>query len=386
MLTVSKSQQLLKTAGVLTGAGIGGAAGFGLAGLAALLSKHRAERIAASTDMSVFTNRALNETVNHAITGGLAGAGLGGVAGAVSSRRQKDKEKTAHTAKLAFDTAIQHDGTDPQDPSIAMSWDDVQGYPHGDNLIDLATKRQLIMQLMGIPNTASQPQHFAEDMAAPVKAAAVKLNPVNRVASKPRARSNFQTPPAIGQPKTGPLVPPATQDAGKMIMRSAPSVPNPIVPPAQSGVAMPTQKTAGSYVTAVAPRYTSGGKKGKKAMPQPHARQLKKAAAMTPVEFGQLMAGHEKRADELTLPIAAGALAASTGIGAGVGYGMHGLARLLGPKGAPDEEIRKNRNQLLISGAGSGAGVALGSLLREYLRSRGHDSQRSATASNMAAP
>lgn len=93
--------------------------------------------------------------------------------------------------------------------------------------------------------------------------------------SKPR--DNFQHPPQVGQSKLPTPVPPATADA-KMVMRAAPSVPNPIVPPSQSGDPMPTQKVAAATLK-IAPRYSAGAKKGKKVMPQPHARQTKMAFA-----------------------------------------------------------------------------------------------------------
>lgn len=154
------------------------------------------------------------------------------------------------------------------------------------------------------------------------KVAYVKLSPATRAASKPKPV--FQTPPHIGQPKTGPIVPPATQDATKMVMRSAPSVPNPIVPPTQSGSPMlSAQKLAGACtVPASANRYTSSAKKGKKPMPQPYARRLKRASGpMTAVAFGAGMAdGIEKRS-----------FGTMTGAGVGglAGAGIAGLLTLL---------------------------------------------------------
>lgn len=135
-------------------------------------------------------------------------------------------------------------------------------------------------------------------------------------------RNNFQHPPRIGQRKPGPITPPATADA-KMVMRSAPSVPNPIVPPSQSSDPLPTQKVA---AIKLAPRYSAGAKKGKKVMPQPHARQTKTAAA-----FGASMAnGIEKKAlGGIGTLIGAGAGAYSApagskaeGLGRGVGKGL----------------------------------------------------------------
>lgn len=184
--------------------------------------------------------------------------------------------------------AIRHDGTGEDDPSVAMSWDDVMSNDISNHIPDPIARRNFIAALMGLPVDQPQAQPLpAQEMA---KAAYVKLNPATREASKPK--SPFQTPPHIGQPKAGPIVPPATQDAGKMVMRSAPTVPNPIVPPAQSGDPMPTQKVAGACtVPASMNRYTSAGKKGKKTMPQPHARRLKQAAGpMTPSRFGAAMA------------------------------------------------------------------------------------------------
>lgn len=115
------------------------------------------------------------------------------------------------------------------------------------------------------------------------KAAYVKLNPSSRVASRSTTKP-FQVPPSIGQSKAGPVVPPATADA-KMVMRAAPSVPNPIVPSSQSGTPMTATKTSVAK-TPLAPRYTASAKKGKKVMPQPYARQCKSAA-----DIGQMMAG-----------------------------------------------------------------------------------------------
>ncbi len=146
------------------------------------------------------------------------------------------------------------------------------------------------------------PQNFGSKLAF------VQLSPATRTASKPK--DPFQHPPAIGQSKLPPPVPPATADA-KMVMRAAPSVPNPIVPPAQSGKPFPTNKIASAIrlgaiqkaarlqklVSAVklatdvklAPRYTAKGGKGRKAMPEPHARQ-NKPAPITPAGFGRKMA------------------------------------------------------------------------------------------------
>ncbi len=167
----------------------------------------------------------------------------------------------------------------------------------------------------GLPTKVANHLLFAEKLAY------VELNPTDRVASKPPP---FQHPPSIGQRKSLQPVPPATADA-KMVMRTAPSVPNPIVPAAQSADPLPTMKVA-SRTVPIAPRYTAKGAKGKKPMPQPFARRTKTAA-----EFGSALAlGCEKRAlgGLGTAVGAAGGLLGSPsgskmeGLGRGVGQGM----------------------------------------------------------------
>lgn len=219
--------------------------------------------------------------------------------------------------------AIRHDGTGEDDPSVAMSWDDVMSNDISNHIADPIERRNFIASLMGLPIDEPQAQLPAQTLA---KAAYVKLNPATREASKPKPA--FQTPPHIGQPKAGPIVPPATQDATKMVVRSAPSVPNPIVPPTQSGDPMPAQqKVAGACTVPVSTnRYTSSAKKGKKPMPQPHARRLKQAAGpMTPTAFGASLAtGIEKQA----LGVLGTAIGAAGGLmGAPSGNRMEGMGR-----------------------------------------------------------
>lgn len=238
------------------------------------------------------------------------------------------------------------DGTGENDPSVAMSWDDVMSNDISNHIPDPVARRDFIAALMGLPVEQPMP---AQEMA---KAAYVKLHPVTREASKPK--SPFQTPPRVGQPKAGPIVPPATQDAGKMVVRSAPSVPNPIVPPAQSGDPMPTQKVAGACTVPTSMnRYTSAGKKGKKTMPQPHARRLKQAAGpMTPHSFGAAMAA-EMGLEKQALGGIGTAIGAAGGLmGSPSGHRMEGMGRGVGQGLGWD----------IGGGFGMGAGAGLGAL------------------------
>ena len=91
--------------------------------------------------------------------------------------------------------------------------------------------------------------------------------PKTHSTSKPLAGatrpSNIPATPKIGQRKPAPPTPPAMADAQ-----------------AASKAMRPTTKTAGCSGGGdmkMAPRYSSSGKKGKKVMPQPHARRTKKA-------------------------------------------------------------------------------------------------------------
>lgn len=264
-------------------------------------------------------------------------------------------EKMAHVGMDdPGDLSIRHDGTGEDDPSIAMSWDDVMSNDISNHIADPIARRNFIASLMGLPPDP-MPQAPAGQAPMPMqemaKAAYVKLNPATREASKPKPA--FQTPPHIGQPKAGPLVPPATQDASKMVVRSAPTVPNPIVPPTQSGDPMPAQqKVAGACTVPVSTnRYTSSAKKGKKPMPQPHARRLKQAAGpMTPTAFGASLAtGIEKRA----LGGIGTAIGAAGGLmGAPSGNRMEGMGRGVGQGLGWD----------IGGGIGMGAGAGLGAL------------------------
>lgn len=130
----------------------------------------------------------------------------------------------------------------------------------------------------GLPEKVAAHIAFAEKLAF--------VQPAPKVHSTTRTLkpSAIPHPPAIGQRKQMP-VPPATADA-KMVMRSAPSVPNPIVPPAQSGDPMPTQKVAEAGCGKMAPRYSASAKPGKKMMPLPHARRTKAAH----IEFAEGLA------------------------------------------------------------------------------------------------
>lgn len=245
--------------------------------------------------------------------------------------------------------AIRHDGTGEDDPSVMMSWDDVMSNDISNHISDPIARRNFIASLMGLPpDQPPQAQLPTQELA---KAAYVKLNPATREASKPKPA--FQTPPHIGQPKAGPIVPPATQDATKMVVRSAPSVPNPIVPPTQSGDPMPAQqKVAGACTVPVsANRYTSSGKKGKKTMPQPHARRLKQAAGpLTPTAFGASLAtGIEKQA----LGGLGTAIGAAGGLmGSPSGHRMEGMGRGVGQGLGWD----------IGGGLGMGAGAGMGAL------------------------
>lgn len=75
--------------------------------------------------------------------------------------------------------------------------------------------------------------------------------------------------------------------APKMVMRMAPSVPNPIVPPNQSAMPMAGATKAAAATATQSPsgvrmakNYTAQGRPGRtRIMPQPHAIQLKKTAA-----------------------------------------------------------------------------------------------------------
>lgn len=117
------------------------------------------------------------------------------------------------------------------------------------------------------------------------KVAYVKLSPTNRVASAKKP-SVVKKPPV--NPAAASTVPPQ-----KMVIRAAPSVPNPIAPP-------PTATKAAGVT--MAPRYTAGGTKGRKVMPKPYASRTIKAPQVKtpaappvpttkpPTEFGTMMA------------------------------------------------------------------------------------------------
>ncbi len=266
----------------------------------------------------------------------------------------------------------------------------------------------------GLPPKVASHLLFAEKLAY------VELNPTERVASKPPP---FQHPPAIGQRKSLQPVPPATADA-KMVMRMAPSVPNPIVPSAQSADPMPTQKVAGAVP--LAPRYTAKAAKGKKIMPEPYARRTKTAS-----EFGAFMAGGKLEKQALGgLGTGIGALAGAIqspqgskmeGVGRGVGQGLGwdiggGLGMLggapagaiAGGVGAPlvAKLIAAMRGQQVdpgamagLAGSGAAGGAAIGGVggyLGGGMLGRGAakgmmgkpswDEDQDVTAAQMAAP
>lgn len=125
-----------------------------------------------------------------------------------------------------------------------------------------------------------QPEHM--------KFAGSILQPMNREASKPTAVTQI--------PRTQQQLQPQPQ---KMVLQPAPAVPNPIVPRSQSAMPMPGQKTAGCCTVKPAPRYTSSGKKGKKAMPQPYARQLKHAAH---IDFAESLVKEARIGADQVLP------------------------------------------------------------------------------------
>lgn len=104
------------------------------------------------------------------------------------------------------------------------------------------------------------------------------------VASFLQKYANPITTPAQQQPAA------AAPVAPKMVMRAAPSVPNPIVPPHQSAMPLPGSVKAAVEAAIAAPQiaknYTMSSTAGRRLMPRPHNIQLRKMP--TPAVSGKV--------------------------------------------------------------------------------------------------
>lgn len=221
-------------------------------------------------------------------------------AGTMSEQDVKDFAATKHKGlpkrvKAAND--IDEDATLAAMQDVPASPADVVGTDLVSNIPTATLQRDFLVKLL-----ARHGQPVA-------KAAFITRGPQPKASPSPLSKpsgDNFQHPPAIGQRKQPQPVPPATADAQKMVMRAAPSVPNPIVPPQQSAMPLPGAKMAGC---GTAPRYTAKGAKGKKPMPERYARRLQSVnmAEKSAFAIGRQLA--EKRANGML----------RAGIGAGLG-------------------------------------------------------------------